>query len=160
MEIEETRLPGIGLRHDFLTRTGRRLGVVSQRTGERDLVVYDPDDPDACSTSVELTEQESDALAELLGAPRIVQRLKRLRDEVEGLVTRGIEVRPGSPYEDRTLGATQTRTRTSASIVAVVRGTEFNASPGPEFTFRAGDRVVTVGTAESVAAVDVIFTDG
>ena len=160
MDIEETRLPGIGLRHDFVTRAGRRLGIVSQRTGERDLVVYDPDDPDACSTSVELTEQESDALAELLGAPRIVQRLKRLRDEVEGLVTRGVEVRTGSPYDGRTLGATQARTRTSASIVAVVRGAEFNASPGPGFTFRAGDRVVTVGTAEGVAAVDAIFTDG
>ncbi len=160
MDIEETRLPGIGLRHDFVTRTGRRLGIVTQRNGERDLVVFDPDDPDACSTSVELTEAESDALAELLGAPRIVQRLKRLRDEVAGLVTRGVEVRSGSPYDGRTLAATQTRTRTSASIVAVVRGSEFLASPGPEFGFRAGDRVVVVGTAEGVAAVDAVFTDG
>jgi len=69
MDIEETRLPGIGLRHDFVTRTGRRLGIVSQRNGERDLVVYDPDDPDACSTSIVLSDEESDALAELL-APR------------------------------------------------------------------------------------------
>ncbi len=46
MEIEETKLPGIGLRHDFVTHAGRRLGVVSHRDGERDLVVYDPADPD------------------------------------------------------------------------------------------------------------------
>jgi TrkA domain protein len=160
MDIEETRLPGIGLRHDFVTRTGRRLGIVSQRNGERDLVVYDPDDPDACSTSIVLSDEESDALAELLGAPRIVQRLKRLRDEVEGLVTRGVTVRPGSPYDGRTLGTTQARTRTSASIVAVVRRGEFIASPGPDFAFCADDKVVTVGTAEGVGAVDTIFTDG
>ncbi|NUR92910.1 MAG: potassium transporter TrkA, partial [Nonomuraea sp.] len=51
MEVEQTALPGIGLRHDFTTRAGRRVGVISHRTGRRDLVIYDQDDPDrACQT--------------------------------------------------------------------------------------------------------------
>ncbi len=70
---EEVRLPGVGLRHDFQTRSGRRVGVVSHRTGRRDLVVYDTRDPDACSEVVKLATDEADALAELLGAPRIVE---------------------------------------------------------------------------------------
>lgn len=35
MEIQETALPGDGLRHEFTTSGGRQLGVVSYRTGRR-----------------------------------------------------------------------------------------------------------------------------
>ena len=48
MEVEETPLPGIGLRHDLVVRAGQRLGVVSQVNGDRELVLYDREDPDAC----------------------------------------------------------------------------------------------------------------
>ena len=40
IEVEEVALPGIGLRHDFQTRHGRRVGVVSHLTGKRELLVY------------------------------------------------------------------------------------------------------------------------
>jgi hypothetical protein len=46
--IDETRLPGIGLRHDFVTATGARIGVVTYRDGRRELVVYAQSDPDEC----------------------------------------------------------------------------------------------------------------
>ena len=36
--VSETKLPGVGVRHDFLTDTGRRVGVVAHRDGKRDLV--------------------------------------------------------------------------------------------------------------------------
>ena len=65
MEIQETQLPGVGLRHDLSTRSGRQLGVVTHQTGRRDLIVYDMRDPDACQEVVHLTEDESDALADL-----------------------------------------------------------------------------------------------
>jgi TrkA domain protein len=42
------------------------------------------------------------------------------------------------------------RTRTGASIVAVVRGEETHAAPDPAFTLRASDVVVAVGTAEGL----------
>ncbi len=160
MNIEETRLPGIGLRHDFLTHTGRRLGVVSHRDGERDLVVYDPHDPDACAVSLVLTAGESDALAELLGAPRISERLARLREDVEGIVTEQIAIESGSPFDGRTLGDTATRTRTGASIVAVLRRDEVITSPRPDHRFRAGDHVVVVGTPQGVSDVAGLFHGG
>lgn len=151
--VEETPLPGIGLRHDFMTDAGRRVGVVSHRDGRRELVIYDARDPDACVAQVRLTDEEADALAEILGATRVIERLAALRQQVRGLVSEEIPVRPGSAYEGRPLGDTRARTRTGASIVAVIRGGEVLASPGPEFVFAGGDVVVTVGTAEGVAAV-------
>lgn len=156
--VEETPLPGIGLRHDFQTAAGRRVGVVSHRDGRRELVIYDARDPDACVAQVRLTDEEADALAEILGATRVIERLAALRQQVEGLVSEEIPVRPGSAYDGRPLGDTRARTRTGASIVAVIRGGQVLASPGPEFVFAGKDVVVAVGTAEGVAAVADILT--
>lgn len=153
VEVEEVRLPGVGLRHDFQTRSGRRVGVVSHRTGRRDLVVYDTRDPDACSEVVKLATDEADALAELLGAPRIVERLASMRDQVADLEVERLPIAADSPYARRTLGDTQARTRTGASVVAVLRGQRMIASPGPDFKFEPGDVVVVVGTREGIEAV-------
>ena len=160
MDIERVNLPGIGMRHAITTERGRRIGVVSHHTGRRDLVVYDADDPDSAVVSVALTGTEANALAELLGTARLVERLTELNRQVEGLVTEQIVLAEGSPYDGRTLGDTASRTRTGASIVAVVRGGQVFASPRPDFRFSAGDVVVVVGTAEGTTAVAQILTDG
>jgi TrkA domain protein len=160
MEVERTSLPGIGLRHVFTTGRGRQIGVVSHRTGRRDLVIYDKDDPDTCVVSVALAEEEANALAELLGTGRVVERLAELNRQVEGLVTEQIPLTAASPYVGRRLGDTRARTRTGASIVAVVREGEVIASPRPDFEFRAEDVVVVVGTDEGTAAVAAILHGG
>jgi TrkA domain protein len=160
VEVEQTALPGIGLRHDFTTRAGQRIGIVSHRTGRRDLVIYDKDDPDCACQTVKLNDEEADALVELLGAPRIVQRLNALHQQVEGLVSVQLAVPAGSPYSGRAMGEARVRTRTSASIVAIVRGGQVFASPGPDFEFAEGDVVVVVGSADSTADVASILADG
>ncbi len=160
MDVERTALPGIGLRHVFITERGRRLGVVSHRTGRRDVVVYRRDDPDSAADTVVLNAEEANALAELLGSARIVERLTELQRQVEGLVSEQIPIAAGSRYAGRTLGDTRARTRTGASIVAVVRDRDVIASPRPDFVFHAGDVVVVVGTAEGTAAVAAILAEG
>ncbi|WP_248510901.1 TrkA C-terminal domain-containing protein [Streptomyces sp. D2-8] len=62
-------------------------------------------------------------------AERIAERFADLTREVPGLSAGQVEVRPGSPFADRALGDTRARTRTGASIVAVVRGEDVIASP-------------------------------
>src|SRR5687768_16606257 len=135
MDVERHNLPGIGMQHVITTRRGRRLGVVSHHTGRRDLVVYDKEDPDSTGVAVALNAAEAGVLAELLDTERIVEHLNELHRQVEGLVTEQIPVPPGSPYDGRTLGDTRARTRTGASIVAVVRDRSVIASPRPDFEF-------------------------
>jgi TrkA domain protein len=159
VDIERTALPGIGLRHSFTTARGRQIGVISHRTGRQDLVIYDRDDPDAADT-IQLTPQEANAVAELLGGARVVERLAELHRQVEGLVSEQTPITTGSPYDGRTLAETQARTRTGASIVAVARHGDVIASPRPDFVFQAGDVVVVVGTADGTAAVADILTRG
>lgn len=153
VNVEETRLPGIGLRHDFVLASGRRVGVVSHRTGRRDFLLYDEVDPDACREVIALTGEEADALAEFLGASRVVERLGELNEQVSGLVTEQLPVRSDSRYDGRTLGETEARSRTGASIVAVLREGNPIVSPRPDFRLAGGDTLIVVGTEEGIAGV-------
>ncbi len=160
IQVEQTALPGIGVRHEFVTRRGRRVGVVEHRSGRRDLLLYDLRDPDACSESVALTAEEADVLAEFLGVLRINERLAQLTAQVPHLVTEEVMVAHGSPFDGKTLGATQARSRTGASVVAVLRGDEAIPSPAPDFELRGGDELIVVGTAAGVAGVVGILLKG
>lgn len=160
MELERSALPGIGLQHVFSTRQGRRLGVISHRSGQRDLLLYDTEDPDSVAETAILTVEEADALADLLAASKIVERLAELERQVQGLVSKQIPVTTDSPYATGTLGDTQARTRTGASVVAVVRDGEVIASPYPDFAFAVGDIVVAVGTEDGTSAVADILRHG
>lgn len=160
MNVERTDLPGIGTSHVVTTARGRRIGIVSHRSGRRDLVIYDKEDPDTSVVSVALSAEESNALAEYLGTARIIEHLAELQRQVTGLVTEQLVIAPGSPYDGRTLGDTAARTRTGASIVAVLRGGDVHASPRPDFGLRAGDLIVVVGTAGGTEGVATLLTDG
>jgi TrkA domain protein len=153
MEIRETTLPGVGLRHDFATRSGRQLGVISHRTGRRDLIVYNRRDPDAAQEVVRLTSEESDTLAELLGSSRVVARLAQLQQQVEGLAIDWLPIVAGSPYAGGTIADTQARTRTGVSIVAVLHNDTATPAPQPDFRFRVGDTLVVVGTTAGIRAL-------
>jgi TrkA domain protein len=158
VEVEETKLPGIGLRHEFVTGDGRRIAVISVASGARHLAIYREDDPDTVKASIELTNEEAQLLAELLGAPRVIERLAKLREQVEGITTAGIPLGEGSPFVGRTLGDAEIRSRTGASIVAVFRGEEVTPSPTPTFRFQAGDKVIVVGTDDGVRAASDILS--
>ncbi len=152
-ELNETPLPGVGVRHDFVSRSGRPLGVVSHHTGRRDLVVYDRADPDRAVVTVELNERESHTLAELLGGSRIVERMEELPHRIAGLVIDWLRVDAASPLADRTLAEAEVRTRTGASVMAIVRGELEVPAPGGDDRLLRGDTVVVVGTPESVATL-------
>jgi TrkA domain protein len=157
VRVEQTSLPGIGVRHDLVTASGRTVGVVSHRSGRRDLLLYDVDDPDACLASIPLTDDEASALADVLGASLMLSQLAGLRQQAAGLLTEQIALPAGSAFVGRKLGDTRARTRTSASIVAVLRDRDVIASPGPSFSFQAGDVVVAVGTREGLDGVGAIL---
>src|SRR5699024_8787060 len=72
MNVDVTPLPGIGVRKDFQTSDGRRVGVVSTREGTLDLIVSKADDPDASELCLALTPKEAVTLSSLLGAPQLL----------------------------------------------------------------------------------------
>jgi len=160
VRVEKIDLPGIGTRHDVITSKGRRIGIVSHRNGERELALFDRYDPDASSDSIELTDDEATALADVLGASLMLGQLAGIRDQAAGLFTEQLLVSAGSPYAESRLGATKARTRTSTSIVAIVRGPAVIPSPTPETPLKAGDTLIAVGTREGLDALAKLLTHG
>ncbi len=160
MDVNEVLLPGVGVRYEFDNRDGDRIGVVARRGGEFEIVVYDSGDPDQGRSAFRLSEEEAEAVAQILGAPRISERFADLTKEVPGLVAGQVSVRPGSRYVDEPLGLTRARTRTGASVVAVVREDAVIASPSPDEVLRAGDVLVVIGTEMGISGVNDIVTGG
>jgi TrkA domain protein len=160
MDVKEVLLPGVGLRFEFENRDGDRIGVVARRTGDFEVVVYPKHDPDRAQEVFRLTDEEAEALAQILGAPRIAERFADLTREVPGLRAGQVTIRPGGPFVDRPLGDTRARTRTGASIVAIVRDEVVVASPGPAEVLRANDVLVVIGTDEGIAGVENIVAQG
>ena len=149
-DVTVIQLPGVGVRHEFTTSRGERVGVVSHRGGRREIVTYDRDDPDSCSALLHLDPDDAQTLAELLGAVHIAEALVALQ-RVEGIALDWFRIPPRSAATGTTIGDGQYRTRTGASIVAVVRAETTFPAPGPEFAFAPNDAVVAVGTPEGLA---------
>jgi TrkA domain protein len=147
-EIEETPLPGVGFRHDFMCKGGRRVGVVSHHTGRRDVIIYDERDPDAVKAAVELNSDESRNLAEILGGTTITEHLGQIHQQVEGLAIDWLPL--PATFEPLSIGDGGYRQRTGVSIVAVLRGGVTIPAPGPDEVLTGGDTIVVVGTTDGI----------
>ncbi len=160
MDVNEVLLPGVGLRYEFDNSEGDRIGVIAKRTGDFEVVVYAAEDPDVAQPLFHLSVAEADALAQILGAPRIAERFADLTHEVPGLDAGQVSVEANSPFAGHPLGDARVRTRTGASIVAVVREEVVLPSPGPAEILHPGDVLVVIGTAEGITQVEQIFDKG
>lgn len=156
VDISETNLPGVGLRHEFTTRSGDRVGVITHRTGRRELLLYDREDPDACREDVRLEEDESHALAEVLGGSQVVSHLQTmLQQSVQGVTIDWLPVDASWSCAGRTIAETMLRAKTGVSIIAVIRDGESGETvpaPTPDVRLEAGDVIVVVGTPDGIRA--------
>jgi TrkA domain protein len=144
--VNETELPGVGTRFAFESDDGRTLGVIHHHDGRREVFVMDHDDPDCVMVSVSLEEGEAHLLADLLGGIAVTREVATLAHGVAGLTVDWVRI-PEGPTSGVTIGHLQVRTRSGASIVAVLRGDDAHAAPGPEFVLEEDDVVLVVGTA-------------
>ncbi len=118
--VRETKLPGVGVRHEFTTDAGDVIGVLVHHDGRRDLLMYDRVDPDSCASTTELSSPDSRALAEMLGASQIAESLRAVQQDVAGLAIEWIEIPGDSQLGSSTIADGEYRQRTGASIVAVL----------------------------------------
>jgi TrkA domain protein len=158
--VSETTLPGIGVRYEFVTEDGARVGVVLHRSGMRELVLFERDDPDTSHDLLRLSAEDSRTLAELLGASQVTKDLAELERTVEGLAVDRLPLAAGSPFDGRTIGDTGARTRTGVSIVAVLRAGSAHPAPGPDFGLRGGDALVVVGTPRGIEELAILLRSG
>ncbi len=144
-EVEYQTMPTIGSLHIMDTDDGRRVGVIRYDNSRRELVIYDPADPDARKTSALLTAHEADTIAELVGAAGPRQHSVRLDRHDNGVVVLQVLVGADSPCVDRPLGQYGT------AVTALIRGRRALAPPA---RCRAGDVVVVIGELDT--ALDAV----
>ena len=95
MDVEQFALPGIGLRFEITTKAGRRIGVVSHRSGLRELVIYDPEDPARVLPVQEVSSAPSDGYFVAAAFPGVLALLFA----VVGLISWSDTRREGSRYQ-------------------------------------------------------------
>jgi len=157
-EVREIKLPGVGVRLEFDTAAGEQVAVVVHRGGRRELMVYDSEDPDVCTTVMHLNPGEARTLSEALGGSTVTAVSRDVEKRVEGLSIDWIEVGEGSSFVGHSIADGMFRTQTGVSVVAVVRGTETMPAPGPDFVFTAGDVAVVVGTPAGIEQVRTLLS--
>ena len=155
--VLETPLPGIGVRYEFETDDGARVGVMHHRSGMRELVRFDREDPDTSHDIVRLSPEDSRTLAELLGVSQVAKDLAELEQDVEGLAVDRLPLASSSPHAGQTIAHTGARTRTGVSIVAILRAGSAHPAPGPEFEIAAGDVLVVVGTPRGIEELAIVL---
>lgn len=161
VRVEETALPGVGLRHEFEVRAGGRVAVVTHRSGRREILAYESRDPDEARELLMLDEDESHTLAELLGGTQVTQHLADMfQHSLQGLSIEWITVPRPWHCAGRSIADLELRTRTGVSIVAIIRGSETIPSPGPEAQIEGDDTVVAVGTPEELQDAVRVFEHG
>lgn len=151
--VRETKLPGVGVRQEFTTASGEVVGVLQYHDGRHDILVYDRDDPDRCTTMLQLGDEDTRTLAELLGASRLTEGIGEIQQQVAGLLIEWIALPLSSPAVGRTIAEGMYRSKTGASVVAVIRRGGSIPAPDPDFAFAADDTIVAAGTAEGLAAL-------
>jgi TrkA domain protein len=147
--VEETKLPGVGVRHDFTTRGGDRIGMIAHRSGRRDLLLYDREDPDACGTVVRLEDDDVRVLADLLGVSQVTEHVTELQS-VAGVSIDWVPVSGTSACRECRIADLGLGGDVGASIVAVMRRGETIPSPPADFVLQDGDTAVAVGTPEGI----------
>ena len=159
-DIRELKLPGVGIRYEFDTEDGKRMGVLAHRSGRRELFLGSSDDPDEFKRLVGLSQTDARTVADLLGVSRVAEQLADLQQRIQGLVIDWLPIRDDAAYADRTIGDARIRSRTGVSVVAVVRGEDAIPAPGPEVTMQPGDYLVVVGTGRGIEQVVELLHKG
>jgi len=160
VDVRRVKLPGVGMLHTFVTSDGGKVGVITHRSGQSDLIAFaDADGGDARKVSLRLEDDEAHTLAELLGGTRITESLSGL-DQIPGLSIDWFHV----DYEDhiagQAIGNLTERGIAGVTVVAVVRGETANPAPDVDFKVFPGDTLVVAGSPEKVAKAFQFYRTG
>lgn len=132
--------------------SGGHVALVVRPDGERSLFHFLEDEDRPCD-ALKFSRDEAQQLANLMGeayvAPPDLEKLDLALGELE---IEWIELDARSPLVGDSLGSTRLRTRTGASVVAVMRDGQAIANPGVDFIFLEGDTVLVVGSQDQCEA--------
>ena len=148
VDLQETRLPGVGTKFTIRLAAGGRLSIILHNDGKRELYWFrrtDEDEPDAVIT---LDDDESRQLGAVIGGayerPKIVEDLEMALGEMHIEWTL---VPDTSPWIGKSLAECGFRAKLGITVIAILREPESISGARPEDIVQRGDTLVTVGKA-------------
>lgn len=161
VDVRRVKLPGVGVLHTFVTDGGGKVGVITHRSGQNDLITFSDAEAGSAATKValRLDDDEAHTLAELLGGTRITESLSNL-DQIPGLTIDWFPVDYDDHIAGQELGDLASRGVVGVTVVAVVRGESANPAPDEHFKVFPGDTLVVAGSPEKVAKVFTFYRTG
>lgn len=157
IEIREANLPGVGKKYMMPLRQGGNLAIIVRPDGERQVYHFLEDD-DRPHDVIKVDEDEAQQIAQLMGRTLVAAPEMADLDLVFGaLEIDWVTLEEDSPMVGSTLGASQLRKKTGASVIAVMRDGDAIPNPDVDLEFEAGDTLLVIGSPkEAEAACDLL----
>ena len=154
IHIREQKLPGIGHRYEFDVDAGRKLTVVVQHGGRREvgLVSRRAEEPEVV---VSLSQEQAVALAALLSGARFsIDSTDDDQIDADEVVVETVTLGPTSPALGRPCNDVRLAGDAEATVLAVIRDeTPELVEDEQTRPCQPGDRVVIAARRQHVAAV-------
>jgi TrkA domain protein len=148
VDLQETRLPGIGAKFTLRLDAGGRLAVILHNDGKRELYFFRHADDEEPSSVITLDDDEARQLGAVIGGayerPQIVEDLEMALGELQ---IEWIAVPDESPWIGKTLAESAFRAKAGITVIAILRQPEPVTGAQPTDTIQLGDTLVTVGKA-------------
>jgi len=161
VDVQETRLPGIGSKFTLRLDSGGRLAVILHNDGKRELYFYRHADADEPSAVITLDDDEARQLGAVIGGayerPKIVEDLEMALGELQ---IEWIAVPDDSPWIGCTLAECAFRAKVGITVIAILREPEPITGAQPDDRIERGDTLVTVGKARSYSAFRRLLAAG
>jgi K+:H+ antiporter subunit KhtT len=153
VDLQQTSLPGVGVRFQFTTARGSRVTVIQHNDGEREIYVHRRSRDEEPAVVLELHDDEARQLGAVLGGayerPKIVEDLEMALGELQ---IEWVPVPDSSPWIGKSLAEAQFRAQSGITIIAILREPEPVSGAQPGDVIQRGDTLVTVGKAGQYAA--------
>ncbi len=153
VDLQETRLPGIGTKFTIALEGGGRLTVILHNDGKRELYWFKrarDEDPAAVIT---LDDDEARGLGAVIGGayerPKIVEELEMALGQ---FLIEWIRVPDTSPLIGKTLAEAAFRAKFGITVIAILRDPEPVSGARPDDIIQRDDTLVTIGKAGQYAA--------
>jgi TrkA domain protein len=159
-ELNETRLPGIGVKYAVPLVGGGRLSVILHNDGKREVYVFRTGDDEPRAVFA-LDDDEARQLGAVLGGayerPKIVEDLEMALGELE---IEWVAVPSSSPWIGKTLADAAFRAKTGVTVIAILREPEPVSGAQPTDVIQLGDTLVTVGKTGSYSGFRKLLENG
>jgi TrkA domain protein len=153
VDLQETRLPGIGTKFTIRLDTGARLAVILHNDGKREVYWFRRADDDEPRAVITLDDDEARQLGAVIGGayerPKIVEELEMALGE---LLIEWVPVPDSSPWIGKSLAECGFRAKVGITVIAILREPEPVTGAQPDDVIQKGDTLVTVGKAGQYAA--------